>query len=197
MAAWMRSADLEGRPLAYAAGVRVSSGPYVVHVLAGHFLDYAQLAATAKLVDEIDLREAEGRPCSFTVSERGRTLVVGTFRYELQGGLGPAIAMVPDAHTLFLGSGNEIFCYDLAAPRRLWRDAADYGLWGWEVVHDTVLMSAELEFAAWDQTGQKLWSTIVEPPWSYDLQDNNVTLDVMGEISRFDLRIGPEKAQRP
>jgi len=155
------------------------------------------MASTAKLVDELDLRQAEGRPCSFTVSQRGKTLIVGTFRYELRGGLGPAIALVPEAHTLFIGAGQEIFCYDLTAPRRLWHDNADYGLWGWEVVRDTVLMSAELELAAWDQTGQKLWSTSVEPPWSYQVDADLVTLDVMGKISNFELRVGPQKAPGP
>src|SRR5207249_3604295 len=138
---------LEGGRVDYAAGVTMAAGTYVVHVLPGHFSTYQQLASTAKLVDEIDLRQTEGRPCSFTVSERGKTLVLGTFRYELQGGLGPAIALVAEAQKLFIGAGKEIFCYDLGVPCRLWHDTADYGLWGWEVADDTVLMSAELEFA--------------------------------------------------
>lgn len=183
----------EGGPFGYASGVTVAAGIYVVYVLPGHLSSYQQLASTAKLVDEVDLREAEGRPCSFTVTERGRTLIVGTFRYELRGGLGPAIALVPEVNTLFIGAGEEIFCYELSGPSRLWHDTADTGLWGWEVVGDTVLMSAELEFAAWDQAGQKLWTTFVEPPWSYEVQSDQVTLDVMGEKSRFELRAGPQK----
>jgi hypothetical protein len=186
----------EGGPLDHAAGVRISSGSYVVHIHPGHFSSYARLASTAKLIDEIDLRKAEGRPCSFTVSERGKTLIVGTFCYQLRGGVGPAIALVSEAHRLFIGAGEEIFCYDLSAPCRLWHDTADFGLWGWEVVRDTVLMSAELEFAAWDQTGEKLWSTFVEPDWSYQVDGEHVTLDVMGKISRFELRVGPQKAPR-
>ena len=122
-------------------------------------------------------------------------MIVGTFRYELAGGLGTAIAVIPEAHRLFIGAGEEIFCYDLSTPQRLWRDTADNGLWGWEIVRDTVLMSAELELAAWDVTGQKLWSTFVEPPWSYRLQDDQITLDVMGKSTRFELRIGPREAQ--
>jgi hypothetical protein len=102
--------------------------------------------------------------------------------------------LVSEAHRLFIGAGEEIFCYDLSAPCRLWHDTADFGLWGWEVVRNTVLMSAELEFAAWDQAGEKLWSTFVEPDWSYQVDGDHVTLDVMGEISRFELRVGPQKA---
>jgi len=188
---------LEGGPRDYAAGVTIAAGNYVVHVLPGHFSIYRQLASTAKLVDELDLRQGDGRPCSFTVSERSRTLVVGTFRYELRGGLGPAVALVPEAHTLFIGAGEEIFCYDLSAPSRLWHDTADTGLWGWDVVRDTVLMSAELEFAAWDQAGKKLWSTFVEPPWSYQVDGDHVSLDVMGNISRFEYRVGPQRALEP
>ena len=32
-----------------------------------------------------------------------------------------------------------------------------------------MLMLAELEFAAWDLKGKKMWSTFVEPPWVYDV----------------------------
>jgi hypothetical protein len=184
----------EGGRFDYASGVTVAAGIYVVHVLPGHLSSYRQLASTAKLVDEIDLRRAEGRPCSFTVAERGTTLIVGSFRYELGGGVGPAIALLPEAHTLFIGAGGEIFCYELSGPSRLWHDTADTGIWGWEVVSDTVLMSAELEFGAWDQAGQKLWSTFVEPPWSYQADRGHVTLDVMGKVSRFGLRAGPQQA---
>jgi hypothetical protein len=52
-------------------------------------------------------------------------------------------------------------------------------------------MSAELEFAAWDINGRKLWSTFVEPPWSYEIRGDQVELDVMGRKSTFVLAIGP------
>src|SRR5258708_2657028 len=110
------------------------------------------------------------------------------------GGLCPAIALLPDVHRLFVGAGEELFCYDLIEPRRLWRDRADTGLWGWEIAGATVLMSAELELAAWDKAGEKLWTTFVEPPWSYVVAEDHVTLDVMGEMSRFNLRDGPTQA---
>jgi hypothetical protein len=177
----------------YARGVRVSAGQYVVEVHPGHLSTFERLASVARLVDVVDLRSSEGRPCSVTVSERGKMVLVASFRYQLEGGLGLAVALLPDVHRLFVGAGDELFCYDLAQPRRLWRDNADTGLWGWEIVGDTVLMSAELEFAAWDKSGEKLWSTFVEPPWSYVVADGSVALDVMGEMSRFTVREGPER----
>lgn len=42
-------------------------------------------------------------------------------------------------------------------------------------------MAAELELAAWTSSGEKLWTTVVEPPWSYQVFDDLVQLDVMGK----------------
>jgi hypothetical protein len=53
-------------------------------------------------------------------------------------------------------------------------------------------MSAELELAAWDWIGQKLWSTYVEPPWDYIVEADRVQLNVMGNKAEFDLRKGPQ-----
>ena len=53
--------------------------------------------------------------------------------------------------------------YELApSPRRLSEDSADVGFWSWAQHGETVLMSAELELAAWSSAGRKLWSTFVE-----------------------------------
>jgi hypothetical protein len=58
----------------------------------------------------------------------------------------------------------------------------------------TVLMSSELEFAALDLRARRLWSTPVEPRWSYDIRGDKVELDTMGRISSFNIASGP--AQR-
>ena len=55
-------------------------------------------------------------------------------------------------------------------------------------------MSAELEPAAGDLSGGKLWSTFVEPPWDYEVWDTQLELDVMGKKSSFSARIGPVRA---
>jgi hypothetical protein len=41
-----------------------------------------------------------------------------------------------------------------------------FGFHGWQRHEDLVVMSAELEMAAWDLRGVKRWSTFVEPPWN-------------------------------
>ena len=59
-----------------------------------------------------------------------------------------------------------------------------------------MLMAAELEFAAWDIHGAKLWTTFVEPPWTYRVEGDLVHLDVMGNMSSFPLAAGPSVAQK-
>lgn len=56
---------------------------------------------------------------------------------------------------------------------------------------DVVVMSAELELAAWTVTGHKLWTAFVEPPWDYSVEDDQILLDVMGRRSRFGILHGP------
>ena len=53
------------------------------------------------------------------------------------------------------------------------------------------LAADKLELAAWSAVGEKLWSTFVEPPWSYRVEGDIVHLDVMGRLSSFSLRDGP------
>ena len=56
---------------------------------------------------------------------------------------------------------------------------------------DTIVMSAELELAAWDLLGRKLWTTYVEPPWEYSVSGSTLNLDVMGVKSHFNMIAGP------
>src|SRR5262245_30132642 len=94
------------------------------------------------------------------------TLVVA-FRYEPAGGPGftPGVLYVPETNVMFLGAGTGLRCYTLdRPPRRLWVDEANAGFWQWQRVGAYVLMSAELELAAWSTLGDKLRSTFVEPP---------------------------------
>jgi len=52
-------------------------------------------------------------------------------------------------------------------------------------------MSAELELAAWSTSGVRLWTTFVEPPWTYEVTQGILHLDVMGSLSSFPLKEGP------
>jgi hypothetical protein len=78
-------------------------------------------------------------------------------------------------------------------PVRVWEDHADAGFWWWDRQEDTILMAAELELAAWDIHGHKLWTMFVAPPWSYSVHDGVIQLDVMNNLSRFPLPSGPTK----
>jgi hypothetical protein len=57
-----------------------------------------------------------------------------------------------------------------------------------------IKMSAELELAVWDIQGKKLWSTFVEPPWTYSLKDHTIEIEVMGARASFPLHEGPSAA---
>jgi len=103
----------------------------------------------------------------------------------------PGIMLVPERGLLFIGAGTSLVAYKLSPVRRLWEDTAEHGFWGWSRHGNIVFMSAELEFAAWDIEGRKLWSSFVEPPWTYEVHGDQVTLDVMGRQSTFIAAIGP------
>lgn len=45
--------------------------------------------------------------------------------------------------------------YDVLEPRRSWLDTTDSGFWGWEKHGAFLVMSAELELAAWDLLGTR------------------------------------------
>lgn len=103
----------------------------------------------------------------------------------------PGILLVPETHILFVGAGERLLAYDLQFLARLWKDRANAGFHRWRRHGDVVVLSAELELAAWDIQGAKLWTTLVEPPWEYHLNEDAVQLDVMGIMSTFPLRSGP------
>ena len=56
-------------------------------------------------------------------------------------------------------------------------------------------MAAELELAAWDIEGNKLWSRFVEPPWEYKVAGEVIRLDVMGAVSEVRLRDGRDSRE--
>jgi hypothetical protein len=152
-------------------------------------------AERAKLAEKFDY--AEHRPGFCWVAARPAnaawpTLVVEQ-RYSPAGfGFDPGLLIIPETEILLLGAGTRLLAYDLAGPARLWEDDADHGFWSWGRHDGTILMSAELELAAWDLNAKKLWTTYVEPPWEYRVDGGTVHLDVMGEKSAFPLATGPK-----
>lgn len=122
------------------------------------------------------------------------TLVVEQ-RYESHQVFNPGVLVVPETDTVFIGAGTRLLAYSLAGtPRPLWEELTDVGFFCWRLHGGIVLMSAELELAAWSVAGEKLWSTFVEPPWHYTIEHEQVTLDVMGTVSSFPVVAGPQRA---
>ncbi len=131
--------------------------------------------------------------CALGYTERDWPILVVEQRYSPSGyGWNHGVLLVPESGVLFIGAGERLLAYDCSnTPRRLWVDQANTGFWGWSRHDDVILISAELEFAAWSIEGVKLWSTFVEPPWTYTVAQGKIDLDVMGEHSSFPLEKGP------
>lgn len=172
----------------------VGFGPYRVLCLHdGLPVTLAEYVKRAVLADQIDLARPEGK-FAFTAVERKDDdwprLVVAQ-RYEPAGwGFFPAALIVPETNRLFIGAGTRLLCYDLVNPARLWEDSAECGFWEWRHDDSEVFMAAELEFAAFDTSGTKLWTRFVEPPWHFKLEPHRIVLDVMGSVTHLDRRSG-------
>lgn len=147
----------------------------------------------AALSEEFALHQPDGETCLVAVGPANDlpSLVVAQRFEPCAAGFDPGVLLVSETRTLFIGAGVRLLAYTLDGPRRLWEDDADTGFWCWNRHGDHVVMSAELELAAWDLAGRKLWTTFVEPPWTYRVIGEEVHLDVMGRLSQFDLHRGP------
>jgi hypothetical protein len=177
----------------------------VQHGLPGSYDDYCN---HAELVEEIGL-DARVVPndtdvCFVAVSgehDPWPALVVAQ-RYSPAGaGCEPGVALPEGSDVLFIGAGERLLAYHLTGgagpagrPVRLWEDDCELGFFYWAIHGDTVVMSAELELAAWTTSGTKLWTLFVEPPWSYTVEGARVQLDMLGKISQFPLRQGPRRS---
>ena len=152
----------------------------------------------AKLVEEFALRPHEGELCFVSVSTAGHwPFLTVAQRFELsEGGFDPGALIVPEAKTLFLGAGRRLLGYRLELVERLWEDVTDAGFWEWSIHGDVVLMSGELELAAWAASGQKLWSMPVQHNWEYHVDRDQVHVNVLGRKTVFGLRQGPQAAAR-
>ncbi len=149
----------------------------------------------AEFVDQIDVNNDEGRFLFVGIS-KGATnngwpsLVIVQKYQDHRQTFSPGFLVVPDTSLVFLGAGERLLCYDLEGKARLWEDETGCGFWSWSKSGSYVLMSAELEFGVWNESGKKLWSTFVEPPWSFAIEEQTVELDVMGTIQKFRLSDG-------
>jgi hypothetical protein len=160
---------------------------------------HAEYRRRALLAEEFHVSGSDGEACLVAVGVAGDwpALVVAERFSPCAGGFDPGVLLVPETRVLFIGAGTRLLAYDLESPRRLWEYAADFGFWSWDRHGDVVLMSAEPELAAWDTAGRKLWTTFVEPPWTYRVVADTVRLDVMGRETDFPLDHGPTRRAGP
>ena len=175
----------------------VGSGQYTVSATIGELpAAYPSMIEHATLHDDFGVQSADGTALVISIeraSSKWPDLVVSQrFDPGPESGFQPGALLIPESHLILLGAGTRLLAYDLQSVRRLWEDVADVGFWGWKRHGDIVLMLAELELAAWDIKGNKLWSTFVEPPWVYEVHGARIDLDVMGQRVSFDLKTGPE-----
>ena len=174
---------------------RVSVGEYEICCQADGLPEMmlSEYQQCAPLVEHFDLADDAGSSVCFVSVSRCGTwpFLVVTQRYAPAGlGFRPGLLLAPEAHRLFLGAGHRLVAYDLSLPARLWEDEAHCGFWSWSRHGSIVLMAGELELAAWDVSGRKLWSHYVEPPWGYKVAGEIISLDVMGAMSRVHLQTG-------
>jgi L-alanine-DL-glutamate epimerase-like enolase superfamily enzyme len=174
------------------ARIEVVGDEYAIGCAAGLPFIYDAYKEHATLVEEHELGRTD--TCCVTVARVADDwpfLVVAQGYAPAGYGFYPGVLLVPDTKRLFIGAGERLLGYALDPPARLWEDRADMGFWNWRRHGEVVLMSAELELAAWDVHGRKLWTTFAEPPWGYTVENGTVQLDVMGEKRSFSLSSGP------
>jgi hypothetical protein len=151
----------------------------------------------ARLVEEFDRESTDSDNCFLAVKHGfDWPMLVVIQRCRLPGMFDPHALLVPETAMLFLGVGERLLAYALNGPMRLWEDSTECGVWGWARHGEFILMSAELELAAWDIQGRKLWTRFVEPPWQYSVSEGMIHLDVMGKCSSFPIETGPAHSRR-
>ena len=154
--------------------------------------DWTGLRASAALFDEYDVQSREPGPVGVVVLSTPQGRELGVDRHHEPHGpvVPPGVLLVPDTGLLLIGAGVRLLEYDIRFPERLWEGRAEFGFWAFARHGDVILMLDELELAAWTTESHKLWTVFVEPPWTYTVSGQTVTLDVMGQVRSLDLRTG-------
>lgn len=183
----------------------ITVGDYTLHCQVGEWpLLYSEYCKSARLLEEFDVKDANGQLGRSQVTEGtvsvlavekggGFPFLVIALRTLVVSGFHPGALLIPEKDLLFVGANERLLAYDLRAVKRLWEAKTDAGFWGWRRYGDIVVMSAELELAAYSLEAKRLWTMMVEPPWDYSVHDGNVQLDVMGTKTEFALATGPRQ----
>ncbi|HSU66382.1 MAG TPA: hypothetical protein VLJ39_05905 [Tepidisphaeraceae bacterium] len=175
----------------------ITVGDYAVTVQQGTIPTiYGDYKKHAKLAEEFALRPHVGELCFVSVSNNGRwPVLVVAQRFELaEAGFDPAALLVPETKTLFIGAGRRLLAYQLEPAKRIWEETVDSGFWEWGRHGEMILMSGELELAAYDLNGHKLWNLPVQPAWDYHFDRGQIHLDVLGRRTVFSAVEGPAHA---
>ena len=154
---------------------------------------YDHYVKHARLFDEFDLGEPNTDLCFVGIGADGDwpSLVVAQSYSPSIAGFHPGVLIVPETQRVFIGAGTRLLLYDFTHCQRLWQDEAELVFLAWQQHDDFVVLTAETELATWTTKGDKLWTTYVEPPWEYQVENGLIKLDVMGKQSSFPIETGP------
>lgn len=177
----------------------VQVGAYSVRVWDGIPASYEHLRRHASLLAEFDLASREqGKVVTIAITsdQQDVALLTSQHRPEPSACFPVGVLIVPETGLALIGASQRLLAFNLRDPEQLWEDHIEYGFLGFGRYDDTVLVSGELSLDAFDLVGQRRWSMFVEPPWSYSVQGEQITLDVMGRTQTFHLHTGPEGEKR-
>lgn len=102
----------------------------------------------------------------------------------------PELLFIPETKTLFVGGGKKAMTYSLKDKVKLTNRDLVMGFWYWAKHESFIILVEELEIAVYDYEGRFVWQTRAEPPWSYGIEGNILTLDIMDSITKHELNTG-------
>jgi hypothetical protein len=102
----------------------------------------------------------------------------------------PELLFLPETKTIFVGGGRKAMTYSLKDKVKLSSRDLAMGFWYWAKHEGFIILVEELEIAVYDHEGRFVWETRAEPPWSYGIEGNVLTLDIMGTITKHELSTG-------
>lgn len=105
-------------------------------------------------------------------------------------GFHPGILLIPETELLFIGAGKILKIYDLKNHVMIFQKELSFGFLGWERSGDYVMMLEETELGVYNLNGKELWFAYVEPPWTFEVENDTIILNVMDELSRRDINNG-------
>jgi hypothetical protein len=102
----------------------------------------------------------------------------------------PQILFITETTTLFVGAGRRAMTFSLKKRIKIADRRLAFGFWYWAKHNNFIVLREELEIAVYDYDGHFIWATRTEPPWSYGIEGNTLTLDIMNNITRYKLNTG-------